>query len=455
MTIQTHFQKALLLVASLAAVPTISMAQPPRYDIADGAKASYQYNIEVDRDDYLTQLKGTVHYSSARTEDGSVRLEYSGGLAETVKPNPESSRGGFPRVPIPIGPSRLAIRGLTSNRNVVELAANGEVKSRSGDSQLPFLLGNLSLFPFERLADDDSTEWKSSSQTSIRRINSIFPNFVPMPFGLPGREADEIRDANERIQYRVLKTDEDVLLVEKTYRLQTSKSNRVSYRMTGKGEWTFDRLDHFPKSSEMQYELTISEGNTTTKIPIKLQFHKLTAEQVETNARLAKEQAEQTKRLAESPFPDEEIASILADLNSTEVGKKHMALHKLIQRKPATIPPQLLESVRKIVKSSDGLQIAADMVLRNWDPVYKLTKTYDGPGFIASSNRKVKSIEELHPQMIVQVSHGNVWYAAEIERISGDNQVEIRYRGWNGRLESVPLDRIQLAHEEIEQARAE
>jgi hypothetical protein len=101
-----------------------------------------------------------------------------------------------------------------------------------------------------------------------------------------------------------------------------------------------------------------------------------------------------------------------------------------------------------------GNTFLADRALRNYDPIYKCNKEYEGPQPVESSNLPVASAADLWIGQIVQVrEHGSQWWPAEIADLLADGQAIIRYRGWgNHRTATLTVNNIQFAPQAVQQA---
>ncbi len=174
--IYMNFPKAVWLRVSVAScvlwLLTLPVtAQELRYRWQPNQKFSYNVTVTVDEDDKTTTYAGTIHYevNSAHVEQST--LTYRGGLHETAIPKPNRQpSGGFgppgfggpfgPRFGGPMGPfSRPTFAGKVQTTNRITLTGTGRVLAMEGESHLPFLLGNVSLMPFEILPKDNQRDW--------------------------------------------------------------------------------------------------------------------------------------------------------------------------------------------------------------------------------------------------------------------------------------------------------
>lgn len=459
---QRVFSTALGALTLFAYSAASSLAQHLQYDFAKDQKASYEYDIQVDTSGGLICYTGIVNYNVTAVSEQLVRLTFSGGLMEQTKANSnrEVDQGRlFPRpLVLPSIFTRNSFSGKTQSKNSIAMTRSGQVLTLDGTSQLPFMLGNLSLIPFEQLPVEESKTWKSDSGVSITD-DSNASRFAFRPFGpFAFQPAERMQLASEISQYTIGNTEAGVVTVEKKYEMKTPDTgDRESFHMTGNGVWSFDTKDHFPASTDMQYTLNIKDGNTTTAFPIKVKFAKLTEERLTSMQAEAKSNQEKSQRLFEerkaasqAPIVGEELAELLSQLNSPKAHDKHSALIKLMQKENFDADPKLVETVRKLTKSEEHFASLADSILQKLDPIHRINKQYEGSGFLESSELLVDSSTDLFVGQIVQLrERGHVWYAAEITELRPDGKVTARYRGWGQKAATVLRNQIQLAHKGV------
>jgi hypothetical protein len=436
------------------------------YTLENGKKFSFEFEITVDMSDEIISYKGMTHYTVTAASEKQIRLTYQGGLLETIKRKestpfpPFGPPRGFPGLPAFF--TQLNFLGKTQTTNQITMLPRGQVLALDGSSQLPYLLGNLSLMPFELLPTEDQQQWSTDSGVSITDSQSDvrFPHRPFLPAGLQNRESTQV--ASESTQYEITSVEAEQITLSKEYKLVTPDTgDRESFQMTGSGSWVFNAQEHVPQSSHVQYRLLIKYGNTTTTIPIEVKFQRVTAERLAQIAadnkaaqeRLAKRAAEQ-KAADEATLSADELRELVANLNSKDQFKVTSALHQLIRKTPQAPEAEIAAAIRQhLAGSIAGTPFLADRALRNYDPTYKCNKEYEGPQPVESSNLPVASMADLWIGQIVQVrEHGSQWWPAEIAELLADGQAIIRYRGWgNHRTATLSVNHIQLAPQAVEQ----
>ncbi|NNE01187.1 MAG: hypothetical protein HKN47_28060 [Pirellulaceae bacterium] len=470
-------------LATIVATAVTVHSQSIRYALNEGQKFSYDTEITVDGSTSKTTYKGITNYTVTQSATDIASLTYSGGLRESkVNKQPIGRggrfggfRGGFPGPPsIPSPFSRPTFSGKTQTTNKFTLSSRGTTLAMTGDSQLPYLLGNVSLMPFELLPEGNEKQWTSDSGISITEENENsrdrFGAFGPFgPFA--GTEKKSKQAAVEVTKYAIVSEDGDLVKVKKTYQLITPKTpDNDALDMTGQGTWTFDRQDHVPHACDMQYALKVKSGNTTTTIPIHVKYSRLTQEQLDKIAADAKarmeeaaRKADEAKALAERPLTPEEKTQTLADLASGDDVKIQAMLKQLATKTLKDPDPEIVAAIESHLTSKNSINAkSARSALAKWSPSYaakaRLNKDYQGPGPVKSTGLVVESITPLAVGQLVQAQRnrrGSFWFAGRIKELMPTGEVKIAFLTWgkeNDRdLEVVQRRQIQLAPPELDQ----
>lgn len=458
-----HSRYSLVALLLTLLVAKASHGQLLRYDLKQGQSASYEYDIQVDHATSIMKLSGIVRYQVTLANDQHVRLLFEGGLRESSNPHPQRA----PDVGIPLSRTnvvpaffnRTNFPGKSHTRSPINLTRTGQVLTLDASSQLPYLLGNLSLIPFEVLPETDKKNWRTDSGVSISEGSNATRN-LPRAFGPAFPSSDRLQIASEVTSYNILGTEAGVVCVEKTYDLKTPETgDREVLTLNGKGQWNFDTTDNLPLSSDMQYQLSIKDGNTTTTIPIKLKFTKLSKERlvaIQEEAKANQERMEkmfaEQKAIAAAPIVGEELDKLISDIESNDKHKIIIATSKLIHKEMSQADPRLVEAIRKLTTSDEAIASLADNILRKIDPVHKINKLYEESGYVESTELSVDGNTELFVGQIIQIAeNGQVWYPAEITELLSDGKVATRYRGWGKRRAIVSRNQMQLAPKEVVQ----
>ena len=275
-------------VANVAGLFAEVNAQPLRYNWRAGQKFSYQFDITVDGDDATTTYKGITNYTVDAASPEQMRVTYRGGLAESKtdqakQPGSAGIRGPFggpfggPRgIPSPF--SRPVFAGKTQTTNRITMTPRGSVLAMEGDSQLPYLLGNVSLLPFEALPEGTEREWSLDTGVSITEEDENRRHrFGPFdPFA--GQDKKTVQAASEVARYSIQSASGNLVKITRSYNLTMPQTgDNPAFQMTGTGTWTFDQKEHVPHALDMNYKLTVKQGNTSTTIPISVKYTRISA----------------------------------------------------------------------------------------------------------------------------------------------------------------------------------
>ncbi len=469
------------LVAILSCQTAVTHAEELAYRWEPGQKFSYQVEVVVDTDAEKTTYKGVIHYTVGEVNDSQSVVTYKGGLAESKVYKTTSRRGFGPFGPRGFGPPSIpspfaqpTFRGKTQTTNKITITPRGQTLAMQGDSQLPYLLGNVSLIPFEPLADGDVQKWVDDGGVSITEKGDDdrhpFGRFGPLsPF--ERNEPESVQAAGELSSYQVKSTAGDLVTISKSYRLNTPPTkDNPSFDMTGNGTWTFDKKEHVPHAYDMKFELVVKVKNTTTTVPISVKYNRLSAEKVAAMEAEAKQRAEkmaaeaaETKRIAETPLTPEEKQTALATLATDDNAALSATLGMLAGKSLKDPDPEIAAAIEPLLASDDrAIAKAAHSAMAKWSPAYakqkKLEKDYQGPSPVGSTGRVVESITPLYVGQIVQArrrNRGSFWFAARVKELLPDGQVTLAFLTWGeerGRSsETVTRNNIQLPPEEFVQ----
>jgi SLA1 homology domain 1, SHD1 len=459
-------------------------------------KFAFEIEIEVDEGDQTSTYQGTTNYTVDSANAEQLALTYQGGLTALTKPK-ESARklpSGVPRFGVPaFGPTGLprgipfpglaspfATTGISQTTNRITMSRLGKLLVLDGSSQLPFLLGNLSMLPFENLPSEKADEtWSIESTVSITEDDSGRFHFGPFA-QIQKSNQGSVQSASEETKYTINNSNDKQVTFDKTYRLKTALvDGRDSFEMSGKGTWIFNRIDKLPQSSDMKIELIVRRRNATVTIPIVLKINRLTPERIaereleakrkakEAEANLAEAKskmeehrklAEEAKAKAEAPLTTEEKKGLLTELNAESSNTVIQALMKLSTKKSKETDSEIVNAIKKHIGSSNSVAASlSERALENWDPVFgkanALKKAYEGSSPVDPTNLEVLSTTPLYVGQIVQIQEiGSFWFAAEIRELLPDGRVLAKYQGWGGnRTATLARRNIQLAPADLAQ----
>lgn len=465
----TPIRYLVLFLLAIAVCVSPSVAQSLRYASEKGQIFTYDFDIEVENPSLTTKYTGSTTYVVDSLDDQQLSLTYQGGLVESVK-RKDSSTGfpafpsvSIPRIPIggPFGETKF--KGRTQTTNQITMSRLGKVIEMGGDSQLPFLLGNLSLLPFEPLPEEGDESWTaglgvrvdSTSESSRSRFGFAAPLG---PFA--DRETKTIQPASEVASYVREKKVDALMVFKKTYKISTPENrDMTAIEMTGEGKWTFNLTDHLPEALEMRLKLQHKEENVAVTYPIKLSYKRVAPEVVALRAAEVKQKAIEAKELAERPITAAEKQELLNGLASANPLDIKTALDRLAAKSNVRPDPDFAKAVETLLKHPSPFVVyAAEKALPIWSPSsskkYETNKLYRGPLFVPSTGKTVDKSTPLFVGQIVQVMEfGTAWLPAKIQKLLADGQVEVGILMDRRAVRSITVTRrsIQLAPDEVEQ----
>ncbi|WP_419194179.1 SHD1 domain-containing protein [Novipirellula herctigrandis] len=448
------------------AIHSIAEAQTLRYTPNVPSEVEYEFDINLDLGPSQTSLKGTTRYKIESLSDGEVRMTFQGGLSESTKNKSLTRRrtfpprhsfshsSGFGRTP--------TYRGLSTTSNTVTITSLGELVALQGESQLPYLLGHLSLLPFEPLPPSDQTTWKREGTVGVAATESQ-DRFGFPPFS--DRNDRDLRTASTQMTYELLNQNADQASIKKTYKLiMPLKDTDSVIELDGSGTWVFDKKRNLPGSMDFTYQLKVELGGAMVTAPLRLRYHLLTEAEVakrkaaadERKAKAEREAAERAE-IAARPVTAIEKTAWLKAMRTGNVSERIDALRKLTAKTPADPDREIVATIRKLTQSDSGVVVTfAKKALEKWDREFastnKLVKSYDSHMHVESTGRTVTGATPLYSGQIVQVNErSNWWKAATVKEVLPSGRVEIEFRGPFPKRAIVEREKIQLAPKDLPQ----
>ena len=475
---------AVFFVAGWGSQASLTQAadSPLRYDWQVGQVFAYETKVVVDLPDVVETYQGTIRYTVDSVDQDNRQVTYQGGLPKSTKTKARTTgRSRIPfgpgfRPPMPRSPfSRSNFRGSEQATNHITLSSRGEVVGMKGDSHLPYLLGNVSLLPFEPLPETAQPQWQATTSASITEKDerqNTRPWMGPFdPFGR-GQRDEAVQAASESSSYEITDTQGPIVTVSKTYELKSPspKEGEASLVLAGTGTWQFRRQANVSQSLRMDLKLVIDRDNQQVTVPITIEYRLLTEEELaaiqaareaqlaEARRRteeMAREQAEK-KRLAELPLTEEEKAAAMEALSGIDLESLKQKLEELAKKNPQEPDPEIAQAIEQLLNHPERqIREAAHTALLSWSLEYRprgdLDRKYKGPGSVESTARVVTADTPLYVGQIVQLRERTRWVPADILELQGDGQVRVHPRGWSTTAwdKTVTRELIQLAPDEL------
>jgi len=340
----SNFSCVIVLFVFLATTHgKLAWSEPLRYTIKPQQVVPYSVTITAELPGSTETMTGIITLTGMGQEDEKLLLRYSGGLTKSTQPRAgEGGLGGnrpwfggpairWPE--IPRGPfGRPQFGGLASSTSTLVLTRTGEIESMRGETQLPYLLGNLALMPFELLPESERKKWQSIRGLTITEKSSGSSRFSPLAV-----DNDERIKAGGQVavQYQIKAMNQERVTITKDYSLTSPASTRndTAIGIQGTGDWIFNRKLGVSESMDFKATMTINTINTEVKVPLSIQWKRMPEADYEAhvqarNERIAilKKQAEErraqeeaaAKERAGKPLDAKEKQTILADLDSSQ-----------------------------------------------------------------------------------------------------------------------------------------
>ncbi|WP_182869237.1 SHD1 domain-containing protein [Rhodopirellula sp. JC639] len=465
----------LLLIGGIAFVfGANAKAEPLRYRIAPDEVVAYTVTITADTPASVDTMKGIIAFSGKRIEGETMTVEYSGGLSKAVKTKSSGGgprRGGFgPRrggPPIPRGPfDRPDFRGLTQSTSTLVLTTTGGVESMRGDSQLPFLLGNLSLLPFDALPGQETKQWQDGSGLTITSRSSNNSRFGPR-FGPFANDNDESvkTGGGETASYQIQREDGDLVTIGKSYSLASPAANskETGFEMTGNGTWVFHRELGVTESMDFKADLAIQSENTEVKIPVTVAFERMPEEEYAAHvkarqdriAELQKQSAERRARQAAAakeregkPLTEQVKREVMADLNSSQWPTIANRLRRMKGYKPHPDDFDIAMRVKELQSHKViGVSMAAKNLWKGIEPVIDSANQPASP--TDTSNPFATSEEKMEDARgMRQWSDNTGSFQIEAQFVHVDGATVVLKRA-DGKELRVPIARLSTADQAV------
>lgn len=451
------------LTVVLFVCPAIGFSESLRYAPEPGSEFRYEFDIRLDLGTEETTLTGVTSYHVNKSTVGSssdqIQLQFAGGLRQTERSknaNRPIIRPRFPQLGLRTGPID---RGTTPTSNAVTVSAKGETLALQGESHLPFLLGHLSLLPFEPLPGEGQTQWSAQGTTAI--VSNNTPNDWPAFGPFAGQNNRDLRVAKTKQTYRIISEDDRQTAIEKTYELLLSPAQEdATLQLSGTGTWIFDKTENMPLSMDFRYDLTIQLSGLTVKAPLTLKYKRLTSQEIaerqaasEKREAESKRLAEQRKREAEREVTEEEKQKWLAGLRSDKDFDRVRTLNELAGRTPPRRDPEIVAAIEAFLDEPNrAVSMSAQRALKKWDPVYAqqsaLESKYNSSAPLDSTGRTIDANTPLYVGQVIQVQGNHSWWkAAEITELLASGRVEVQMRDhWKER-KIFDREQIQLPPE--------
>jgi beta-lactamase regulating signal transducer with metallopeptidase domain len=344
-----------------AAPPALDGKGPLRYRWVSGRTYVYSVQIEAEDAETIEVLSGRPSYTVRRAGNDGVELVFNGRLmaSEKMKSGQPVSFGRPPRFRGPFSSfSGVGLPRFPTGEHILNYSDRGSLQSMSGQSQLPYVLGNLSQLVIVPFPEDARAQWEESGRTTITLKadddRHPFPRSpLPRPPFGPFADRDEGRqfEARERSEYQCDEPKDNTVVIHKQYELQTTQMHDVQPRLalTGEAVIMFDLELGVPTSLTGQYKLTHHTENTTLRTPLSISARLLSDEE---RIRLESEASAAGQGV---PLDSNSLNDALADLMATESFRVQNAATKLERAEPQGRREEVARALEPLLTSPDKL----------------------------------------------------------------------------------------------------
>ena len=322
--------------------------EPLRYKFKPQQAVPYRVKVEVETPAAFETMTGIISLTGKEVANDTLTVVYNGGLSKAIKgKSTGGGRGGFgPGGPGRFGPGgpsfprspfdQPTYRGLSNTNNEIVITDRGSVRGMRGDTQLPYLLGNLSMFPLDPLPEGLEDQWQEGNSLTITSKSDTDSRFGPGfgPFGNQNNEQVKT-GGGERHSYKIESKNGDLVTIAKTYSLDSPSTGKEdpAFKVEGKGTWIFNQTEGVSESMDFSSQMVVSENNSDVRIPIKIEwkripteeYEKIVKEQQEKHALFLKQvkekqelAAKEAKEKEGKELPAEEKTKIMTELNSKD-----------------------------------------------------------------------------------------------------------------------------------------
>ncbi|MFN0050574.1 MAG: M56 family metallopeptidase [Planctomycetales bacterium] len=254
-----------------------------RYRWGDHLRFAYEVRIEANLGDETEVLSGTPICQVHSTGKGGLELTLQGRLSSIRKSHgARGFPGRPPHIPNPFASTPFAGVGGSpfAADNSLEVDDRGTVQKVRGESQLPYLLGNLSQLPILHFPEHTGDAWELTERSAITLFEGD-EGFPPRPrFGpFAAQGVKERLDAQDHSTIRLGTAKSGALVVTRTHALRTEQQAAVLPRMelTGQTEWTLDRERGLARSITGKLLLVHNTASASHRIPLQLSLRLLDA----------------------------------------------------------------------------------------------------------------------------------------------------------------------------------
>jgi len=438
-----------------------------KYEIKPQQVVPYKLKITAKTPSSEETMSGLIAFTGKATGDRKFTVTYVGDLSRSIRSKSGGGRGGF-RIPGPPPmPSffgrGVSFGGLFRSTNTLVVGQQGDIVSLTGQSQLPWLLGNLSVMPFEALPKEDQTEWKVGSGVSVtEEEESPF-------FGGPFRGNTRTKvGGKESAEYKILEDGEKLVSIQKEYHLTSPSAGKddEAIEIDGTGTFVFNKELNCPESLDMKQTLVISKENSNVSIPVTIVWNRIPQEEwdaaeTKRNEMIAKAQKDRAERQAKADAAAKEAAGkklepkkkeeIMRDLNAKhwpDVANRLRSMKRFVPHPDdfdvaLRVKELQTHNVLSVYKEARELWIKLDPIVEAGRKEAAMTKADGDNPFATPDEKQAAEAREMRQW---SDATGSFQVEATFVKFDGDSIVLKRK---DGKELNVPLDRLSEADQKV------
>jgi hypothetical protein len=268
--------------------------------------------------------------------------------------------------------------------------AFGKLKKYTGQSPLPFLLGEASMLVIEPLSPEGEAKWEVASDLAVgTRQQPGGPGARSQAMRRAIRGEPEPRQytssATEKTEYQRGSARGELVSIKRHSQLTSAGGGDTgvpAWDRESQGEITFDTKAGAPRKGSFKDTLKVTIGEISATVPLVVSYRLLSDAELaklEKQAAEAKAAHEAAEAERNRPVDNAEVKKLLGDLKSPD--KRRAALDRLAKGPVNDQQPQVAKAVAKLLGDPDsGVVKAAVVVLGVWgttDNVPALVKLFD------------------------------------------------------------------------------
>jgi hypothetical protein len=332
-----------------------------RYGIEPDQTNAYKLQIESQGESGREAMAGNFTVSSRSVGSNLIGLTFRGQLQPKNIPG-RPSMMGFYRPGNGLSLSAYTTYPSYSGEGKELVIDNrGRVLREAGDVALPIPLGELIGSLLEKFPAEPSREWEQEEDAFVLDepllqgpahafLNSS-GRFPSMNYpGQPGQGAQGVLTVRQKTKVRLMEVTPQTVSLQKTFSLEsyvlTGAEPRVS--ATGQGKFDLDRATGWPKRVELECKTVAVTEHLSRRSIVSLRWELL--EGAEREAELA---PPPPPPLTKAKLSAEEVAKLMGQLKSDEMGTRQSAARELGERRLDNPGPEILSVMVLLANDPD------------------------------------------------------------------------------------------------------